>query len=613
MSPFALNSFCPLLKAVLLALVCATPNAFAQQWYHAPQNQSNQDTNEPFWARSNSHRTQTENSVPAKPTQVPASEVSSRTTVQPAIHGDIPETGPVKWVDPQDGGALSAEAPLSEAPLATPQLPDALPGAPQENPLILPGSDFQNGGQAPDPGPLPPGPRFRNNDLPTARKILASEFAGWQQAGSGFDAERLDTELRANWVMLDRIGRLKGRVLNYSPGEGPRSGMTVFLVRRGVLLSSETVDPDGSFIFNGIDEGSYTLVGSSPDSFFTFSVNLLRYREGSQAPSELVTAAMPAPVAFSAAWIKAFGPEVRFRPYGVHETGQAASDPARWYGVNGISEFDPVGASATSIYNHRVAPLSDGRLVGRLHQMDSVDGRPVDVRNTRVLLVQGVDIVQHTRADNYGVFEFLNVAPGEYGLMAAGDDGVGAIGLNVVEDVSMGAVRIIDFCLANSEATGWINQHLTKEDYLNRVLAPRNRQKDCNCNTYNVQQLLAQSRERYKYGCLTDNREFHNRCQGRGGCGDDGQMYGGCSSCGQAGCQGDCGAAGHAGGCGNPNCMNNQQNNYNSRLGAAYRRCDDCNNQQGQGTCNQCQNAGQNVPCGGCGQPAGNCQCGGGN
>ena len=591
---------CLLAPAIAVSLAATTALAQANQ---------TRDPGTPFWMQSDQD-------------QLKASEVSSSRKVAPDPYSRIPNIGPVSRTNSQPvqtaGPAAGRLGDQSDQ-----QLPGGLPtgdlqqpGLQQDNPLILPGTDFQGD---------PDGDLFADRP-PIPKQLVESQFSGWEQAGPGFDAQRLDRTLRANWVMTDQIGRLPGRVLNFQVSDQPEGqprnqrGMQVFLIRRGATVVSDFVAGDGSFMFTGVKEGCYTIVGSSAGTFFAFGVNIIAYDELNPAPQQLVIAAAPSPVRFNAAWAKTFAPLVRMRNFGVYEEQQGPEDPAKWYGIEGITDQMPQAAAATSIYNHRVAPLADGRVVGRVHQIDSLDGRPVDVGSTRLLLVQGTEIVTHTTADNFGVFEFIDVAPGSYSLLAASDDGLAALGIEVVEQVADGAINSIDFALANAEATGWINHYLTEEDYLDRVLAPRNKKRDCNCNNYNVQQLLAASRERFKYGCLTDNREFHARCQGRngnGGCGNPGCNScgnGTCSACGQTGCQGQCGTMTDCqqGNCGQSNCLSCQQNNYDSRLGAAFRRCEDCDQQQGG--CAQCQNQGQNLgTCNSCGNTANQCQCGGGN
>jgi len=481
-----------------------------------------------------------------------------------------------------------------------------------DSPLVLPGGQ---GDPVPNPGQLGSAPRFDQNEPIAPSKMVDVDYSGWREAGEGFENNRLGSTLRANWVMLDRSGRLEGNLLNFEPVEGIRGGMQVHLLKRGSLLSTVDVESNGSFVFKGVKQGAYTIVGFGPTGFFAFGFDAVRYQAGGQAPTAISVMAMPAPADFSAAWIKRFGPLVRFRNYGVFESGQTIDDPKRLFGLEGISSFFPRSVAATSITSHTVVALNDGRLVGRIHQIDSLNGRPVDIQNTTVALTQGTEVIQYTTADNFGVFEFTNIPSGDYGLMAAGNDGIGAIGITVAGFGDPGA-PVIDFALANSESIGWINHYLTEEDYLNRILAPRNEQRRCNCNTYNVDELLARSKDRYKYGCPTDNEEFHNRCQGRGGCqggcnGSCGQQ-GTCNSCGQAGCNGNCGFSTDCqnGSCGQPNCTTCQQNYRNDRLGAAFRRCEDCDKQgQAQGQCTTCQ---QNKgTCPNCGQAPGKCNCGG--
>ena len=94
-------------------------------------------------------------------------------------------------------------------------------------------------------------------------------------------------------------------------------------------------------------------------------------------------------------------------------------------------------------------------------------------------------VVASTTTDNYGVFEFEQVPPGGYGLLAAGVDGVGLTGLEVVGGDS---VQIndegeladsgeggepFDFCLTSAEMAGWLNHYAIEVAYQRSILAPR--------------------------------------------------------------------------------------------------------------------------------------------
>ncbi len=458
-------------------------------------------------------------------------------------------------------------------------------------------------------GQQPPGFRAR----PKPQKIVEEQFAGWRQAGEGYNGDRLVDTLRANWVMVNPSGGLQGSVANYAPSKGQKRPMKIHLLSRGLLINTANVNSDGTFRFTGMKEAAYTIIGVSENQFFAFSFNAIPYQaEIKNAPGSINVVAMPATIGFTVAWLERFAPLVKFRNYGVFKTKQAAADPARLYGLKGLSTAMPNAIPATSIQAHAIMETSDGRVLGRIHQLTSLSGRPVDVLNTTVALTKGTEVVAHTSTDNYGVFEFKNIEPGNYGLFAAGDDGIGAMGIQIVEN-QKGASGVIDFTLATSESIGWINHTLKEEDYLNRILQPRPEMSNFNPNCGGqcgwcslLKSLYGPQRDYSKsYGCYRDNKLFHQNCRGGncggacGGC-QTGQCQGGCQTghcqggCQTGQCQGGCQTGQCQGGCQSGGCQNNngQQNGCgcgqqrpNPCLGAAFKKCPKCEQYQSECRC----------------------------
>ena len=165
--------------------------------------------------------------------------------------------------------------------------------------------------------------------------------------------------------------------------------------------------------------------------------------------------------------------------YGRYLTGEGQDDPAALYGFDGLVRYQPKAKAATSISNNQVSRTADGRLLGRVHQFNSLNGRPVDVRTTKVMLLQKDAVFASTNTDNYGVFEFKDIPNGQYGLVAVGVDGMGEIGIDVVDQGG----EIIDFCMISSETTGWLNHYAEELAYRRALLAPRRPLDDGKCDT----------------------------------------------------------------------------------------------------------------------------------
>ncbi len=327
--------------------------------------------------------------------------------------------------------------------------------------------------------------RFSSNDVSDSQEqniMINSRYAGWQGAAMGAGDDRVGDELRANWLMVDNNGRFEGKVI---PGEGADvSRMNVFLMNMGRLVKQTALDESGRFEFNNVRQGAYALVGWGDKGFFAFGVNILASNPKAvgEIKNRITVTAFQNRTTINTDWISHYSAQVAYRVYGRYPVGEGPDDPARLYGFRGLVNNFPDGIPATSISSHRVETTADGRLVGRVHQMNSISGRPVDVRTTKVLLLQGDDVVASTSTDNYGVFEFQQVPSGSYGVVAAGVDGVGLIGITVGDSkdaMNDQGVLIadgeypIDFTLVSSETMGWLNHYANEVAYRRGLLAPR--------------------------------------------------------------------------------------------------------------------------------------------
>jgi len=314
-----------------------------------------------------------------------------------------------------------------------------------------------------------------------------TKYAGWEGAGVGGEDGQLSDEIRSNWIMVDSNGRFEGRVIPMDNAE--IGGMAVFLLNRGRLVKQEFVDEQGMYSFKGVRQGSYALIGWSDGGFFAFGLNILSHTEDSNAqiPNRVTTLAFQNRTTINTDWIKHYAPQVAYRVFGRYPEGEGPSDSQALYGFIGLVENQPDAVPATSISGHNVTKTSDGRVVGRLHQLTSETGRPVDVRSTKVLLFQADNVYASTTTDNFGVFEFEDVPTGRYALMAAGPDGAGLVGMNVVDNSNPlmdenGEVadqdefddsQLFDFTLISSETMGWLNHYATEVAYRRVLLSPR--------------------------------------------------------------------------------------------------------------------------------------------
>lgn len=335
----------------------------------------------------------------------------------------------------------------------------------------------------PNDGPVTVDTRQTDEDQPAREPdkqmvMINSRFAGWEEA-SREGGDRVGERLRGNWIMVDSNGHFHGKV---TPGDGAdAAGMNIFLMNKGRLVKQTSVDKDGQFEFNNVRQGAYSLIGWGDKGFFAFGMNILANNPKSEGvTNELLISAFQNRTTINTDWIRHFSARVGYRVFGIYPTGETAGDEPALYGFYGLVNHTPKSTPATSISSHRVAKTADGGLLGRVHQMNSLNGRPVDVRTTKVMLLQGDDVVASTTTDNFGVFEFKGVPDGNYAVAAAGVDGVGLIGINVGGTAAMndigefvGGEYPIDFTLISSETMGWLNHYASEVSYRRALLTPR--------------------------------------------------------------------------------------------------------------------------------------------
>ncbi len=364
-------------------------------------------------------------------------------------------------------GAAALQQDLT-IPLRPRPTPDDSPEQPEDSddvPLIRPGSR----------GRLPLKPFNPPKDLAPQsdqRISVNSQFAGWESASTDSTGDRVENSLRGNWVMVDANGRFEGQVV--ATGNASSDNMNVFLMHMGRLVKQTTVNEEGRFVFNNVRQGAYALTGWGEQGLFTFGLHVLANNERATdniPPNSIRVTAFQNQTTINTDWIRHYSPQVGFRVFGKYSEGEGAKNAPALYGSLGLFNNPPENTPATSISSHTVTRTDDDRIVGRVHQLNSISGRPVDLRSTKVLLLENNSVVAATAADSYGVFEFEQVPNGTYGVLAAGVDGVGLIGITVGDEAADSDT--IDFTLIPSETVGWLNDYATEVAYRRNIAAPR--------------------------------------------------------------------------------------------------------------------------------------------
>ncbi|MGI9518825.1 MAG: carboxypeptidase-like regulatory domain-containing protein [Pirellulaceae bacterium] len=336
--------------------------------------------------------------------------------------------------------------------------------------------------------------------------VIDKRLVGWTAAGFGFDGGRVSDDLRANWIVLNPNDGIDGRVL------GIAEEVNVYLLRDGFVVGEAITGADGSFTLESASEGPYTIFGYAPDAVFAYSFLAIANDAGvSGQPLSIATLPVGGRenTKLITKLVTEYSPTVKFREYGIYDIGEEPADPPRYYGFAGFRTFAQPTLPATSIQHHQVAILNDGRFIGRLHAMHNRSGRPVEVMNSRVLIIQNGELLADTQVDNKGVFEIAGLPAGEYGLVAVGADGFGTIGLELVNGgPNMGVSQPqtsneydplfrqisasqqveptrLDMAMVNPDSMGWINAHMQEASYFDAMTEPLPEMRDFSQMPYN--------------------------------------------------------------------------------------------------------------------------------
>ena len=115
------------------------------------------------------------------------------------------------------------------------------------------------------------------------------------------------------------------------------------------------------------------LVGGN-NGFFAFGLNILPNNPNNKGEigNRISATAFQNRTTINTDWIKYYSPQVNFRVFGAYRTNQGPDAPAALFGFEGLARNLPASVAATSLSSRPVSRLADGRLVGRIHQMNSL-------------------------------------------------------------------------------------------------------------------------------------------------------------------------------------------------------------------------------------------------
>lgn len=218
------------------------------------------------------------------------------------------------------------------------------------------------------------------------------------------------------WLRLSADGSIWGS-LGTPAGENQirQSGVEVVLVQKGQQVASVVTADDGSFRFNDLQPGVYSLVAHNPSTLAIMSLTLLDASAGKHLPTGIQ--------------IRTLTPATD-RVVSLIRGGSIprASGPIQL-------DKDPVGSDRSFWNSGRIAIDEEGGIKGRV----TVPGGNFDMSNTQIYLTHSGNEIARTRSDREGNYRFDNIPPGNYGFVASGPAGIAAMGFVAVGKGTGGA------------------------------------------------------------------------------------------------------------------------------------------------------------------------------
>ena len=222
------------------------------------------------------------------------------------------------------------------------------------------------------------------------------------------------------WVCLDKDNSINGSLVQLADNDKVAlAGLPVALVRDGEVAHYAMADDSGSFKFENIKTGSYSLITRTNESIAAFSLQVLDATNSHLNSSVEVRVVRPAGLK-------------------VKEILRSQTVPA--YPVRSDLpkvSMDPLGDSRSFGQSHFVKLDAKGRLSGQLGSVP----QSADMSEMVVYVLKNGEEVSRVRADKNGKYSFDGLKPGVYGFVAAGSSGFAATSFQLVsnETASVGA------------------------------------------------------------------------------------------------------------------------------------------------------------------------------
>lgn len=223
------------------------------------------------------------------------------------------------------------------------------------------------------------------------------------------------------WVNPMTEGELQGRVILPSTDgtADPIANASVVMTdRQGKILRAQTNDA-GMFTMKDIEPGVYALTARGKGVFACCAMHVV---DGKRAASDVlprqveVAAAAIDYTIVKSAILRYLPPTPKDNPYSIMN-----------------ADLEGISGRVVGENLFRVKQI-DGGLKGRIHVAGAQGKELGDAGLLNIFLVHRGEVIDRVVSRQNGSFEFVDVAPGEYSILALGLSGIGMAGFELVDE-----------------------------------------------------------------------------------------------------------------------------------------------------------------------------------
>jgi hypothetical protein len=289
--------------------------------------------------------------------------------------------------------------------------------------------------------------RFRAIALLAVLPLVATAAASAQQwIASSNPVGTAETKVaklapsgRMHTIALNRAGAVEGRVAAIDSTTKEFSGLanlTVFFLQNGKVAQQTTTSSDGSFVVEGLTEGTYSFVATGDAGFVAYGVQVVA--EGAGAERNIMEAGVVSP---SLALVK----ELLGQQVPAEVANEVASSEKQFSGKL-------VGANRVQLDGKKLK----GRLTALIGALSSVKG-------TLVHLYQNGKSVAEVIVDETGEFSIDGIEPGVYEFVANGTAGFAAISFEAVDSSAVDTDEMAVSLQDNASDSGYLDVGLAAQ------------------------------------------------------------------------------------------------------------------------------------------------------